>query len=329
MFDVIVIGDSVIDTYIPLLEAHVENKTSGLSVIALPFGAKVPVGDASSSVAGNAANVAVGLSRLGLKTGVYTMVGNRDDERFDDRIKHKLKEEKVDIRYVTEDDNLPSNHNIILTFKGERTILTHHQPWHYRLPDLDAAKYIYLTSLSESMAESRIFEQLVQYIERTQAKLVYQPGTFEIRLGVKKQARLLSLAEMLILNMEEAKTLLGFDTDKKMDIKTLLRKLHDLGPRKVIITAGKNGSYGYNGDLFYQLGLFPANLVEMTGAGDAYACGVTAALLQGKTLAEGMRWGTANSAGVVEEVGAQKGLLHKTKMEEVLRAQKAIVAEEI
>jgi sugar/nucleoside kinase (ribokinase family) len=329
MFDVIVVGDSVIDTYIPLLEAHVVNKSPGLVEISLPFGAKVPVGDASSSVAGNAANVAVGLSRLGLKTGVYTMVGNRDDERFDDRIKHKLKEEKVDIRYVVEDDNLPSNHNVILTYKGERTILTHHQPWKYRLPDLDVAKYIYLTSLSESMTESRIFEQLVQYIERTHAKLVYQPGTFEIRLGAKKQARLLSLAEALVLNIEEAKTLLGFDPGKKMDIKTLLRKLHDLGPRKVVITAGKGGSYGFNGDIFYQLGLFPANLVEMTGAGDAYACGLTAALLKGKTLAEGMRWGTANSAGVVEEVGAQKGLLHKTKMEEVLKVQKAIVAEEI
>lgn len=329
MFDVIVIGDSVIDTYIPLLEAHILNKAAGVAEIYLPFGAKVPVGNASSAVAGNAANVAVGLSRLGLKTGIYTMIGNRDDERFDDRIKNKLKEEKVDIRYVTEDESLPSNHNIILTFKGERTILTHHQPWKYQLPDLDYAKFIYLTSLSESLAESRIFDQLVQYLERSQAKLVYQPGTFEIKIGIKKQARLLTLAEVLVLNLEESKTFLGFETDKKMDIKVLLRKLHDLGPRKVIITAGKDGSYGFNGDDFYQLGLFPAELVEMTGAGDAYACGVTAALVQGKTLSEGMRWGTANSAGVVEEVGPQKGLLHKTTMEDTLRREKTNVAKSL
>ncbi len=329
MFDVIVIGDSVIDTYIPLLKAHLVTKTAGVREICLPFGAKVPVDNASSSVAGNAANVSVGLSRLGLKVAVYTMVGNKDDEKFDDRIKNKLKEEGVDIRYVTDVSHLPSNHNIILTFEDDRTILTHHQPWRYHLPDLDSSKFVYLTSLSETMENTSILDQVAHYLERSQSKLIYQPGTFEIKLGLKKQARLLSLAEALILNLEESKTLMGIEIDKKIDIKTLLRKLSDLGPRKVVITAGKNGSFGFNGDLFYELGLFPADLVEMTGAGDAYACGVTAALCQGKNLGEAMRWGTANSAGVVGEVGAQKGLLHKSKMEEVLRLHKAIAAEEI
>ncbi len=330
MLDVIVIGDTVIDTYIPLLDASIEKSSSSdAASICLPFGHKVPVGNAVSMVAGNGANVAVGLSRLGLRVGIYTHVGNLDDERFDDRIKLKLKQEKVDLRYISETDSLPSNHNIVLTFKNERTILTHHQPWKYELPDLDQVRYIYLTSLSPSVSDSALYEQLVTYLERTGTKLVFQPGTFQIKLGAKKQARLLSLCDLLILNKEESKMLLNKEDSGKADMNELLKKLHDLGPKRVIITDGKNGSFSFDGDEMFELDLFPAKLVEMTGAGDAYACGVTAALLKGNSLSQAMRWGTANSAGVVEEVGPQKGLLHKTKMEEILRKEKNIIAKEL
>ena len=328
MFDVTVIGDTVVDTYIPLLEAHIAEK-DGQTMISLPFGHKVPVGDAISLVAGNGANVAVGLARLGLKTAIYTHVGNKDDEEFDDQIKSKLKSEKVDLRYVAEIDSLPSNHNIVLTFNNERTILTHHQNWNYSLPDLEQSNCIYLTSLSGSVEKTHLLSDLVRFLERTGAKLVFQPGTFQIKLGIKKQSRLLGMTQVLIMNKEEAQIFLSIDPEKKVEMKILLQELHDLGPKNVIVTDGREGSFGFDGEYFYQLGLFPAELVEMTGAGDAYASGVTAALLQGKELSEAMRWGTANSAGVVEAIGPQKGLLHKTKMEAVLRAQKAIVAEEM
>ena len=330
MFDAIVIGDSVIDTYIPLLDASVEKSSSENSMsICLPFGHKVPVGNSESLVAGNGANAAVGLARLGLKTAIYTHVGNKDDEVYDDRIKQKLKEEKVDLRYVSETNDLPSNHNIVLTFKNERTILTHHQPWNYKFPDIDQTRFIYLTSLSPSVAESSLYDHLITYLERTGTKLVFQPGTFQINLGVKKQSRLFLLCSLLVLNKEESKMLLGIDDEKKIEIKSLLKRLHDLGPKNVVITDGKHGSYGFDGEAFFEMDLFPAKLKEMTGAGDAYASGLTAAFLQGKDLSEAMRWGTANSAGVVEEIGPQKGLLHKSKMDEVLKVQKSIVAKEM
>ncbi len=325
MFDCIVIGDCVIDTYIPLVDAQLEKSSRGVSLV-LPFGHKVPVEESVSLVAGNGANVAVGLSRLGLRTAVYTHVGNKDDEQFDDRIKAKLKVEGVDLRYLTESSDLPSNHNIVLTFQNERTILTHHQNWDYTLPDLETSKYIYLTSLSPSVADAPLYDQLTHYLERTGAKLVFQPGTFQIKMGAKKHARLFSLTEVLIVNKEESLMLLSIDQGDEHSIPSLLRKLADLGPKRVIITDGKNGSYGFDGEQVYQVGLFPAKLLEMTGAGDAYASGITAGVFYGNNLTESMRWGSANSAGVVEEVGPQKGLLKKKKMDDVLKSEKKITA---
>lgn len=328
MFDLISIGDCVIDTFIPLTDAEI-SEDSGSRKLILRYGDKIPVGPSVSLVAGNAANNAVGASRLKLKTAIYTHVGNAKEDESDDRIKNKLKKEGVDTRYVTETNNLPSNHHIVLNFKGERTILIYHQPWKYNLPDLETAKWVYFTSLGPSFVDSDIVAQVINYLERTHTRLLYNPGTFQIKLGVKKSARLLSLTELFIVNKEEAKIILGYKESDEVNIRKLLKGLTDLGPRLVVITDGGEGSYGYDGEKYYKLGVFPAKLLEMTGAGDAYATGCLAALFHGKDLAQSMRWGAANGAAVTEEIGPQAGLLTYNQMQEKLKENSKIVAKEI
>lgn len=325
MFDLISIGDSVIDTFIPLQDAKVV-ESDQQRLLGLRFGDKIPVGDSLVVVAGNAANNAVGSARLKLKTAIYVNVGNDHDGL---RIKDKLKEEGVDTRYVVRDEHLPSNHHVVLNFKGERTILIYHQPWKYHLPDLDRAKWVYFTSLSPTFTHSNLIDQLVNYLERSRAKLLYNPGTFQIKAGVKKNPRLLSLTEVFIVNLEEAKIILGFKEEEAVPIKKLLKGILDLGPKMVVITDGEKGSYGADGEKYYQLSIFPAKLLEMTGSGDAYATAVLAAFFHGKDLPEAMRWGGANGASVVEQVGPQAGLLTLHGIQEKLKENSKIVAKEI
>lgn len=329
MFDLISIGDSVIDTFIPLLDAQIESvKFNEKIKLCLPFGSKVPVGESISMVAGNAANNAVGSSRLGLKTAIYTNVGNLGDEKYDDRIIKKLKEEKVDTRFVIENHDLPSNHNIILDYKGERTILTYHQPWKFDLPDLDLSKWVYLTSLSSSFVKSNLISQIIQYLERSGAKLMFNPGTFQIQIGVKKYHRLLSLVEVFIVNKEEAKLILGYE-EESVPIKKLLVGIVDLGCRQVVITDGEDGSFGFDGESFWHLESFPAKLVQKTGAGDAFSSGLLAGLFYGEDLKAAMCWGAANSASVIEHIGAQIGLLTEIQIRERLKLNSKIITKEI
>jgi sugar/nucleoside kinase (ribokinase family) len=328
MYDLITIGDTVIDTYLPIDDAEILEKDD-IKYLGLKYGLKIPVEEGVSVVAGNAANNAIGASRLKLKTAIYTNVGNKDDEQDDDRIKAKLKKEGVDIRYVFETDELPSNHNIILSFKGERTILVHHQPYKFELPDLDKTKWVYLTSMAPNYIDTPVVNQLVNYLERSGAKLAYQPGTFQVKLGSKKQHRILSMTEFFVLNVEEAIHFLGHPEKNPVSIKDLLGQLQELGPKKVVITDGGKGSFGFDGEKYFQLECFPAKLVEMTGAGDAYATGTVAGLIQGLPLEEAMRWGAANSAAVVEQMGSTTGLLSLNKMEERLKENKKIIAKEI
>ncbi len=326
MFDLISIGDCVIDTFIPLEDAKVED-TDGERKLILRYGDKIPVGDGVSMVAGNAANNAVGASRLGLKTAISTYVGDKDEERYDQRIIAKFKLENIDTRYVIHDETLPSNHHIVLNFKGERTILIYHQPWEYKLPDLDRTKWVYFTSLGPTFIKSNLVADLINYLERTGARLLYNPGTFQIKLGVRKNARLLSLTELFMVNVEEARLILGLESQK--DIKKLLKGICDLGPKMAVITDGGKGSYGYDGEKYFSLEIFPAKLVEMTGAGDGFATGTLAGLFYGENLGEAMRWGAANGASVVEQIGPQAGLLTYNQIQDKLKINSKILAKEI
>lgn len=67
----------------------------------------------------------------------------------------------------------------------------------------------------------------------------------------------------------------------------------------------------------------PADPVDRTGAGDAFASTFTAAIALGFTPAEALAWGPINSMSVVQYIGAQKGLLSRAQLEEFLKNRPA------
>jgi sugar/nucleoside kinase (ribokinase family) len=323
--DLISIGDTVVDTFVPLKDAQIKI-IDGDRKLLLRYGDKIPVEPFTDMVGGNAANNAVGATRLKLKSAIYTHIGN---DLYGQKIVNNFKEEKVDLRYIVKNPHLTSDNHIVLDFEGERTILNPHQPWKYTLPDLDQTRWIYLTSLFSTFVETNFIDQLCIYLERTNANLFFNPGTYQIKHGIKKNKKLLNLTKIFIVNKQEAKFILGFSDGEKVPIKKLLKSLFELGPRFIVVTDGAEGSYSYDGEKYFHLEIFPAKVVEMTGAGDGFATGTLAGLFYGNNLEEAMRWGAANGAAVVEEIGPQKGLLTYSKMQETLKMNKNIVAKEI
>lgn len=327
MLDLISIGDARIDNFVHLPKAHIScNLNKEKCEICFNYGQKIPVDGLLCLPAGNNNNNAVGASRLKMKTALYGNVGGDGNGKM---LLEHLKNEGVSTRYMVVNINVATEQSIVLTYQGERTILVYHYPWDYNLPDLERTKWVYFSSVSFSYAKTPLISQVENYVERTGVNLVYAPGTNQLNDGVKKHPKLLSLTSLFIMNKEEAKKVLGLSEGKKVEIKKLLTGLANLGPRKIVITDGKDGSYGFDGEKFFKLATFPAELVEMTGAGDAYATGCLAGLFHNKSLAEAMRWGAANGAAVVEQVGAQTGLLTYAKMQEKLEENNKIVAEEI
>lgn len=318
-FDLITIGDSTIDTFIKIHDATVECDVNRKNCkISVPYGSKIPVDAIEYAVAGNAANVAVGAKKLGMNTAIYTNLG--DDEQGK-KIHDALDLAGVSLCYVKINRDKKSNLSVVLTFQEERTIFVYHQDWSYRLPKLSDCKWLYLTSMAESFTNSNIMEEVCHYIDKSRTKLVFSPGTFQLKADVRRYPKLLDRCHVLIVNMEEAKRILSIDPSESVAPRDILSKLLMLGPKMAVVTDGESGSYATDGQHNLRAGIFPTKLVEKTGAGDAYASGFLSALFWEENLGEAMIWGTINAAHEIRQVGTQKGILNR---EELLRVRKAV-----
>lgn len=311
-FDVIAIGDSTIDTFIRIHEATIECDINRQDCkICLSYGDKIPVDKISHGVAGNAANVSVSFATLGLKCAIYTHLGG---DWQGDLIKDQLYKSGVSGDYIIFEESKNSNLSVVLAYQGERTILVYHQPWNYRLPKLDKSSWVYFGSLSESFTDSGIVDEVYHHVDKFETKLAFAPGTYQLKADIKRYRQFLEKCDLLALNMEEAKQTLGIDKGEKPSPRDILSKLSLLGPKMIVVTDAERGSYATDGQKFLQAGIFPTKLVEKTGAGDAYISAFMTALILGESLEEAMIWGTIDASHVIQEVGAQNGLMTREQI---------------
>ncbi len=308
-YDIVSIGDCAIDSFIEVKEATLScDKNHEHCNLGFRFGDKIPYEKLTTLSAGNANNASVGMARLGMKSAFYGTVG---DDANGSIILNKLKAEKVDTKLMSVQKGAQTNSHYVLVYKHDRTILIKHQDFSYKLPKgAEDTKWIYLTSVGKKGLA--LHEDIVKMLDKhPDIKISFNPGTFQLRLGIKKLAPLMKRSEILCLNKEEAQGLVGGDVN---DVRSLAEKLHQTGPNTVVITDALNGSFCLHDGEFYKMGIYPHHPVEATGAGDAFATGFTAARMQNLPITEALRWGSRNGASVATMVGPQAGLVNKKQM---------------
>lgn len=312
----VAIGDTLIDAFIRLQVAHeVPNKETGTSEICMPFGDKVPFEFAEEIAGvGNSANAAVAAARLGLHSALISSVGN--DAHGTECIEALVKN-GVDAQWITKHPGLATNYHFVLWYGQERTILIKHEKFPYTIDNIGSPNWFYLSSLGEHTLP--MHQDLADYFDaHPEINLVFQPGTFQIKFGVTALSRLYKRTKIFFCNLEEAERILGI---QNRDPKTLLQGIKALGPQIPVITDGPHGSYALDGDDAIYLPAYPdvKPPYERTGAGDAFASTFTVAIALGHTVEEAMKWGSINSMSVCQEVGAQKGLLSREKLQDYLK----------
>ena len=322
--DFLAIGDIATEPFIKINDAEAKCDPEGEHCkLCLSFGSKIPYESAFVCHAvGNSSNVAIGASRLGLNSYLVSYIGN--DNSGKENIE-QLKKENVHTDYISTIDGLESNYHYVLWYGTERTILVKHTEFPYSFPpkDLKEPKWIYLSSLASNSTDYH--KEISEYIKNhKEISLVFQPGTFQIKLGKNVLKDIYENTKVFLCNYEEAVRIVGIEEkdlseDKKEATIKLLKTIHDLGPKIVVITDDINGSYVYDGnDIFYMKAFFQ-NVVESTGAGDAFSGAFTTALILGKNITDALMWGAANATSVIAYVGPHKGLLNRDQIEEYLK----------
>ena len=319
MLDLISIGDVTEDVFLQIddVEKVSCDRNNHHCELRIPFGTKLGVSRVDKLLGGNAGNMAIGASRLGLKSALYAEVGK---DVQGDLLYQSLLENKVSTKYFYLKKNEKTNYSVVLNHHAERTILVHHELRRYMFPRLEKAKWIYLTSMAKG--SEKVFPKMLSYVQKNNVKLAFNPGTYHLNLGIRKLKQVIEQCEVLILNTEEAQLLLKTE---RRDFLVLLYALWEAGAKIVVITDGQNGAYCYEGKEYYYCPIVHVPIVEQTGCGDAFSTGFLCALSYGESIMEALRWGTFNSAGVIQQIGPQAGLLTFVKMKKMLRENKDFV----
>jgi ribokinase len=318
-YDFVAIGDIVVDAFIQLNKDAADvsqDMDTGRFTLHMPFGSKLPYDNVVVvNAVGNSPNAAVSAHRLGLNTALITNLGH---DRYGKDCLEALRTEGVNTEYVKVHEGKETNYHYVLRYGPERTILIKHEVFPYTLPDFAVPpRFLYFSSIGEHGVPYH--HEIATYVkEHPETKLVFQPGTFQIKLGHEALKDLYEVTEIFFCNKEEAQEILG---TTEQHVPTLLREFKKLGPTLPVITDGPNGAHvvdEHDQAWFMPMYPDPQPPVDRTGAGDSFASTFTAAIALGKTPAEALTWGPVNSMSVVQYIGAQAGLLSREKLEEYL-----------
>lgn len=322
-FDFIALGDTTQDTFWSLEtnEAKIVCSVNRENCqLCFNYADKIPVDHYHECLGGNSANAAVTAARMGLNTAIWTVMGEDDIGK---RAKRYFEKEGIATDFFEYDSSIHSKVSNVINYLGERTILIYGDPIHYKLPNLPKARWAYLSSIGR--IRDGLYQDITNWVFDNSVKLVYQPGTFQIRMGSEPVKEMLKNTYIIVMNKEEATDYVGNSKlqetnsnqipNSNIQISKLLQGLLDLGPKIALITDGKEGAFASDGKKVYKQGIRDIPVVEKTGAGDAYASAFAIALFKGKSMEEAMMWGLLNSEAVISKIGPQAGILTLEEIE--------------
>jgi fructokinase len=275
---------------------------------------------------GAPANVAVGLARLGETPWLCTTLST---DPFGDFLAERLAAEAVPNRFVTRVDrpttlafvSHDSDGDRAFSFYRENAADTHLQTDVVGDETLAAADWLVVggVTLTVEPARSATFE-LVDRARAAGCRVVFDPNTRPELWGEDPTAtveRMLSSTDLLKATRED------FAQTSIPDDGGFPARLLDFGPDTVLLTEGAAGATAvadadapWGPGEWIHGGYETDDVVDTTGAGDAFLAGAVAALADGRGPAETLAFANAVAALTTTERGAMTALPDRTAVDQ-------------
>jgi ribokinase len=268
-------------------------------------GETVTNAELSTHNGGKGANQAAAAARLGASV---TFLGRVGDDEFGEPLVHTLGEKGIDtslVKQVSSESTgaafitvTPDGENAITVAPGANRSLTPE--------DAEAA--------SEAIGDAHVLVAQMEIPVKTVLRavevaaecgtraLVNLAPTFEV------PRELLEKADPLVVNEHEAAFLLGGGVEGVDGALSAAPKLLSLGPRSAVITIGEAGAVFANGESSRHLPAPKVEVVDTTGAGDAFVGALAARLADDVSLEEAVAYAVRAGAAAVTKEGAQGAL---------------------
>jgi ribokinase len=268
-------------------------------------GETVTNAELSTHNGGKGANQAAAAARLGASVAFLGRVG---DDEFGEPLVRALEEKGIDTSLVERAPGAstgaafitvtPDGENAITVAPGANRSLTPE--------DADAASGA-IGNARVLVAQMEIpVKTVVRAVELAASEgtraLVNLAPTFEV------PRELLERLDPLVVNEHEAAFLLGRDVEGVQGALSAAPELLSLGPRSAVITVGGAGAVFAQGESSSHVQAPRVDVVDTTGAGDAFVGALAAQLARDKSLEEAVSYAVRAGAAAVTREGAQGAL---------------------
>ena len=257
---------------------------------------------------GKGSNQAVAAARLGADV---TFVGRVGTDSFGDTAIQTWQTEGINTRYVVRDaENATGVAPIFVDDSGENCIVVALGANLAVSPaDVDAA--------SEAIAQADVLVVQLEIDLNTVAHALKVAKDHGVRtiLNPAPAAQLpestLALADYLTPNETELETLLGSVPDD-------LRQAVKLPQQTLVMTAGSRGARWATQSDSGDVPTYKVQVVDTTGAGDAFNAGLAVALAEGKVLADAIAFANATAAMCVTRPGTAPSMPQRAEVEALM-----------
>jgi len=249
---------------------------------------------------GKGANQAVAAARLGSSVFMVSCVG---EDVFGDLALSNLSKEGVDISFVARDSTIHTGVALIVVDEqGENMIVVAPGANSSLTPDMvgRATKAIgeadiLLTQL-EIPAES--VEKALRIAKDNRVTTILNPAPARVL-----SPAILECVDVLTPNRSEASLLTGIEITNQSSIRKAAERLFKQGVETVVFTLGSEGALIVTSEEFRHIPGQKVQVVDTTGAGDAFNAGLAFALSRDNDLVEAVRFANAVAALSVTKVG--------------------------
>ncbi len=271
------------------------------------------VNDFSESCGGSAANTIVNLARLGLEAG---FVGKLAEDREGELHLKEFEKCGVDVRGIIRTGVGRSGSAIGFVDKeGERALYI--DPGvndKVKIEEIDfdyveEAEYLHLSSfVGEESFNTQI--EIVKKLENS-VKVSIDPGIIYARKGLDTLRPIIENTSVFLPSKKELDILIGEDYEK--GAKEILK----LGPEIVAVKLGGEGCYVTDGEKEFLLEPYEMEVVDTTGAGDAFSAGFLYGLVKGKSLRNSGKIGNLVASRCINQMGSRSDFANLPNLENI------------
>lgn len=266
---------------------------------------------------GKGANQAVAIAKLG---GKVAMIGKVGQDETGDALKANLKNMGVDESMVTRAE-VPSGIAMIIVEGGDNRIILYKGANHA----------VTKADVDEGLKNAKPGDALVMQLEIPLEIVAYAAAVAKEKgmlvvlnpaPAVPLDADLLKNVDIIAPNESETEILTGVSLDSDVHIALAVKKLYQLGVKRVIITMGSRGAVVTDGQTITPIEPRKVKAVDTTSAGDTFVGATVLRYLDGDTLEDAARFASVASSITITREGAAQSIPTLDEVKKVIESEK-------